>query len=131
MSVSRITESGDWTFGKGKANLAFNSEEIRQNVVTRLKSFANDWFLDISANIDWFNILGNKNNEKTIRSEVTRIVLSTDGIATLDKFELIVDGREANIKIEFTSKKIPQVFMNKIVHVIYATISNLVFFEFC
>lgn len=102
MSVSRITENGDWTFGKGKANLAVNSEEIRQNVVTRLKSFANDWFLDISANIDWFNILGNKNNEQTIRSEVTRVVLATEGVATLDKFELIVDEREANIIIEFT-----------------------------
>ena len=102
MSVSRITENGDWTFGKGKANLAVNSEEIRQNVVTRLKSFANDWFLDISANIDWFNILGNKNNEQTIRAEVTRVILATEGVTTLDKFELIVDEREANIIIEFT-----------------------------
>jgi len=102
MRVSRLTSDNDWTFGKGKANHALNSEAIRQNVVTRLKSFANDWFLDISANIDWFNILGNKNNEQIIRSEVARIVLATDGVATLDKYELIVAEREANIVIEFT-----------------------------
>ena len=102
MRVSRLTSDNDWTFGKGKANHALNSEAIRQNVATRIKSFANDWFLDISANIDWFNILGNKNNEQIIRSEVTRVVLATEGIATLDKFELIVDERKANIIIEFT-----------------------------
>ena len=102
MSVSRVTSDNDWTFGKGKANLAVDSEEIRQNVAARLRSFANDWFLDVLANIDWFNILGNKNNEKTIRSEVTRVVLETIGVATLDKFELLVSDREATILIKFT-----------------------------
>lgn len=102
MRVSRVTPNNDWTFGKGKANNAVNSEAIRQNVAARIRSFANDWFLDISANIDWFNILGNKNNDQIIRTEVTRVTLSTDGVATLDKFELVVTDRDANIIIEFT-----------------------------
>ena len=102
MRVSRLDSNKDWTFGKGLANYAVNSEAIRQNVQTRLLSFVNDWFLDITANIDWLNILGSKNNEQTIQNEVTRIVLATGGVLTLDKYELAVSEREATIKIKFT-----------------------------
>ena len=102
MKTSRLDTDGDWTFGKGKANYSTNSEAIRQNVKTRILSFANDWFLDITANIDWFNILGNRNNEKTIKNEVTRVVLATEGVLTLDKYELEVTDREAIIKIKYT-----------------------------
>lgn len=102
MRVSRLDKNKDWTFGKGRANYAITSEAIRQSVQTRLLSFANDWFLDTTANIDWLNILGNRNNEQTIKSEVTRVVLATEGILTLNKYELIVTSREATITIEFT-----------------------------
>lgn len=102
MRVSRLDSGKDWTFGKGPANYAINSEAIRQNVETRLLSFANDWFLDVTLNIDWFNILGNRNNEQTIKNEVTRVVLETEGVLTLDKYEIVVSEREATIKIKFT-----------------------------
>ena len=102
MRVSRLDSLDDWSFGKGKANYATNSEAIRQNVKTRLLSFANDWFLDIDANIDWLNILGSKNNEQTIKNEVTRVVLATEGILTLDSYEISVTSREATISITYT-----------------------------
>lgn len=102
MRVSRLDNLKDWTFGKGLANYAVDSEAIRQNVQTRLQSFANDWFLDITANIDWLNILGSKNNEQTIESEVTRVVLATEGVLSLDKYELSVNERESTITIKFT-----------------------------
>jgi len=102
MRVSRLDSGHDWTFGKGLANYATKSEAIRQNVQTRLLSFANDWFLDISSNIDWIYILGSKNNEETIKNEVERVVLATDGVLTLDKYELKIDSREATIEIKFT-----------------------------
>jgi Tfp pilus assembly protein FimT len=101
MRVSRLI-SDDWAFGKGKANYAANSEAIRQNVKTRLRSFTNDWFLDVTKHIDWFNILGSKNNEETIKNEVTRVVLETEGVLTLDGYELTSTKREATINIKFT-----------------------------
>jgi len=102
MRVSRLDSNKDWTFGKGKANYAINSEAIRQNLETRLLSFANDWFLDITLNIDWLNIFGNKNNGQTIKNEVTRVVLETEGVLTLDTYEIEVTKRETTIKITFT-----------------------------
>lgn len=104
MRVSRLDTNGDWTFGKGRANYVADSEAIRQNVVTRLRSFKNDWFYDIDANIDWFNILGNRSNRKIIENEVRRVTLETEGVLTIDSYELVsVTKREATIILKFTT----------------------------
>ena len=103
MRVSRLIND-DWSFGKGLANYVANSAAIRQNVVTRLRSFANDWFLDVTANIDWLNILGNKNNQGIITSEIRRVVLETEGVLTITAFELIeVTERNALIQLSITT----------------------------
>ena len=104
MSVSRLDENGDWTFGQGLANYVRNSEEVSQSLVTRLKSFANDWFLDTRAEIDWFNILGNKNNEEIILREVERVARETDGVKTIDALQAAVnrEDRTARIDISYT-----------------------------
>lgn len=104
MSVSKLDSNGDWRFGKSLADYTRNSGEIAQNVVTRIKSFANDWFLDTSANIDWFTILGNRNNEQVILREVSRVVTATDGVKTIDSIEPIVNrqSRSVVIRLEYT-----------------------------
>ena len=104
MSVSRITNDGDWTFGQGLQNYATGSEEVAQNVKTRIKSFKNDWFLDTDFGIDWFNILGNKSNEETIIRELDRVVTNTDGVRTIRNIELSLDRqtRLASVIIEYS-----------------------------
>lgn len=104
MAVSRLDENGDWVFGKNLAGYIRNSEEIQQNIVTRIKSFANDWFLDTDAEIDWFTILGNRGNEQTIIREVERVTLETDGVKTIEKLQVSSDPstRQATILLCYT-----------------------------
>ena len=103
MKVSRLINQ-DWTFGKGIANYVTDNNAINQNVSTRLKSFKNDWFLDTEANIDWLNILGNKNNQGVIESEVRRVVLETEGVLTIDSFNILeINNRNVTIEIEYTT----------------------------
>jgi hypothetical protein len=105
MKVRRIDRNGDWTFGQGLSNYISRSEGVRQNVITRLKSFKNDWFLDVEANIDWYNILSNKNNEQTILREIERITLATEGVQTITNLEVVSvnNKREARIHLSFTT----------------------------
>lgn len=103
MSVSRVDKNGDWTFGNGKANYATGSEEIAQNVVTRIQLFTNDWFLDVKEGIDWFVILSNKNNELTIRSEIERMTLETFGVMSITSIEFDTNqtSRKAEIILNY------------------------------
>jgi hypothetical protein len=103
MATRALDSNDDWTFGKGIANYKTNDEEIAQNVKTRLRSFKNDWFLDIDANIDWFSILGNKNNEKTIISETIRVVKGTSGVIRVNSVDIasIDSQRGATIYVDY------------------------------
>ena len=102
MIVSRLDKNGDWSFGKSLDNYATNDEAIAQNVVTRIKSFKNNWFLDIDANIDWIDILGVKNNKEQITNEISRVVKSTYGVKNLVSIEVVsVENRNAKIRVEF------------------------------
>jgi hypothetical protein len=98
MSVRALDSSGDWTFGQSLANYLTGADEVRQNVITRLKSFKNDWFLDTTQNIDWFNILGNKNTQKIIIQEITRVTQETDGVRQVNNVTIL----SINLKRELT-----------------------------
>jgi len=104
MSVSRLDSNGDWTFGQGLAGYITGSDEIKQNVVTRIQSFKNDWFLDTDAHIDWFNLLSNRNTKETTKSQLSKTVLDTVGVNTLDELNFILDreNRKANIQLSYT-----------------------------
>lgn len=104
MKVRRIDADGDWTFGQGLANYITKAPMVRQNVVTRIKSFKFDWFLDVDAEIDWFNILGSKNNEKIILTEIERVTLATEGVRTIDRLRInSITKRDASIELIFTT----------------------------
>ena len=100
MRVSGLTADGDWRFGCGKAMYVSRSEAVRQNVVTRLRSFTDDWFLDVTAGIPWFDLLGNKQTEQRIRREVETVVLNTDGVRVINRLNITTDRRNRAMTIE-------------------------------
>lgn len=102
MRVSAIDSNLDWTFGKGRANYITESELVRQNVLTRIKSFQFDWFLDTTAHIDWMTILGNRDNEKQVIDEIRRITLSTLGVAIIKELSVeAIEARKATIRLKY------------------------------
>jgi len=102
MSV-RALAGTDWTFGKSKRNLLYGDDEIAQNVVTRIKSFKNDWFLDTEAEIDWLNILSSKNNKQTIINNIIRVTEATTGVLNVTNVDVLVTGRYAAITLLYNT----------------------------
>ena len=102
MRVRAIDKNGDWTFGHSRNNYKTGIEAVKQNVVTRIKSFKNDWFLDGEANIDWWNILGRTSNETIIKNQVYQTVITTYGVTSIKKIEIKSDSltRKAQIFIK-------------------------------
>lgn len=100
MKVAGLDSSGDWQFGRGLATYKTKKSAIVQNVSTRIKSFANDWFLDMGAEIDWIGLTGRRNSEDAIISEIQRVVLETDGVTTLDVITVDLDRSTRHARIE-------------------------------
>jgi hypothetical protein len=100
MRVSGLDSDGDWRFGKGKAVYLRRSEAIRQNVVTRLRSFTDDWFLDTTAGLPWFELLGHRETERRILREVEAVVLATGGVRAIERLRMTPPGRDRAATIE-------------------------------
>ena len=103
MRVSGLDEDGDWRFGRGLAVYISRGDAVRQNVVTRLKSFRSDFFLDVDANIDWIDLLGRRETKEEILRAVERVTLSTDGVTTITRLDIEVktSTRKATIMLAF------------------------------
>lgn len=103
MRVSGLDEDGDWRFGRGLAVYISRSDAVRQNVVTRLRSFRTDFFLDVDANIDWIDLLGRRNTREEILRAVERVTLATDGVTTITQLDIEVktSTRKATIMLTF------------------------------
>lgn len=104
IKVRRLDDKDDWTFGQSKANYVDQDNAIVQNVKTRLRSLKNDFFLDSDANIDWFGILGEINNQNTVVNEIYRVTLATDGVVAINDIQLVnLDKRDATISVNFAT----------------------------
>ena len=103
MRVSGLDKDGDWLFGRGLASYAAKADAIRQNVVTRLRSFSSDWFLDTDACIDWIDLLGRRETQSEIMRAVERVTLATEGVTTITRLEISAKAstRSASILLTF------------------------------
>jgi hypothetical protein len=103
MRVRRLI-NGDFSFGQGLANYARDGEAVRQNVVTRIKSFINDWFLNMGAHIDWYALLSNKNTRDQIIANVRSVAETTEGVRSVGKIVLEEPApRRARLRFSITT----------------------------
>ena len=84
MTIRALNTDHDWTYGKHFSQ----RNEVAQNLKTRLLSFKSDWFLDLEAHIDWWAILGQRDNEGIIRSEIIRVALATANVNKIINLKL-------------------------------------------
>lgn len=90
-TVRAIDGTGDWTFGKGKNDYLSGNDAIAQNIATRLRSFLGDCFFDLTAGIDWFNLLGRK-NQLALELQIKTVIFNTDGVTGLITVATLLDG---------------------------------------
>ena len=104
MRVSGLDKNLDWRFGKGRAAYKRNADAIAQNILTRLRSFLGDWYLDTEIVIDWLTLLGTLGTEKRILRAVESTVMQTDGVLSIQELKIIRrdSNRGVKIKIKYT-----------------------------
>ena len=102
MRVRRIDADGDWTFGRGRACYADTSESVAQRVLTRLRSFTGDWFLDLSHGLPWFDLMKRPADLARIERAVKRHILKTDGVHSITAFEMAPDPQTRNLVVTTT-----------------------------
>lgn len=99
MIVRGLDANGDWLFGKGKNDYKSGLTAIAQSIKTRLSSFLGDCFFNLGAGLDWFNLLGSK-NESAIQLAVATTILNTENVTGILELSVNVDSIR-NITIKY------------------------------
>lgn len=76
MRVRALNQNHDWLFGKGQNDYLQANAAIAQNINTRLSSFLGNCFFDLGAGIDWFNLLGSK-DQTALNLSISTVILNT------------------------------------------------------
>lgn len=89
MRVRALDINGDWTFGKGQNDYLTGNAAVSQNIGTRLESFLGDCFFDQSAGIDWFNLLGAK-DQTALNLSISAVILNTQNVTGLNQLSAVL-----------------------------------------
>lgn len=90
MIVRGLDQNGDWLFGKSQNDYRVDKEALKQNIKTRLSSFLGDCFFALDSGIDWFNLLGSK-NQTALSLSVSSTILNTEGILKINSLLINVN----------------------------------------
>ncbi len=90
MIVRSLDQDHDWTFGKGKNNYKAGILAQEQNIDTRLNSFLGDCFFATADGVDWFNLLGAKDQLK-VQLAVSAILLNTQNVKSILDISVTLD----------------------------------------
>ncbi len=100
MRVRALDENGDFRFGNGAADYLRDSvEAVAQLVLTRLRLWRGEWFLDTEEGTPWAGgVLGERTQDQ-IEPALRLRVLETPGVTGIVEFDLVhdVDGRSAEV----------------------------------
>lgn len=102
VKTAKLTEHNDWRFGHSLDDYLIDSEAIHQNIKTRLQCFKSDWWLDVEFGLDWLQLLGSRGTGETLRREIYKVALGTEGVVRVDKLNIKVADFTAHIEMDYT-----------------------------
>lgn len=99
MIVRALNSDSDWTFGRGRNDYLRDLLALTQQLKTRLRSFLGNCFFDQTAGVDWFNLLGAK-DQAALNLNISAVILNTPGVTGMVQLSANVDLRR-NILIQY------------------------------
>lgn len=90
--ITRALDSDhDWTFGTSLNNYLRNKTAVIQNIDTRLNEFLGDCFFNLKAGINWFNLLGNK-DQVALNIAIAGTILNTAQVIGIKQLSATLRG---------------------------------------
>jgi hypothetical protein len=92
MRYRALDANGDYSGGRGQGNFLINSPAcVAQSVLTRLKLWQGQWFLDLTAGTPWLQKVLGKTSKKTYDLAIRARVLGTQGVTAITNYSSTLD----------------------------------------
>ncbi len=100
MIVRTIDVNGDWLYGKGLNDYKSANLAVSQSIQTRLNCFVGDCFFDAAAGIDWFNLLGGK-DQLSLNLAISSVILNTANVTGILQLSVQLDHQKRNLTVQY------------------------------
>lgn len=105
MAVRAITNKGEFILGHSNLDYKIELEELKQNIITTLRSWKWDCFFDLEAGIDWKNYLGSYGKGEELKNNILKEIKKIDGVLSIEKYDNFINEKR-QIIIQLTIKTI-------------------------
>lgn len=100
MKYRRLDQFGDMQFGHGLADFYVDvPEAVAQAVLTRLRLWVGDWFLDNREGTDWPGSVLGVHSKLTADLELRARIGGTQGLAGVQSYASIRDGETRSLAV--------------------------------
>jgi len=107
MRYRRLSDDYDFTFGQGGANyLANDPATVAQSVLTRLRLFEGEWFLDVTEGTPWLQQIVGKSPKAIYDLAIRTRVLETPGVTGIENYASIIDGATRALRVSMNVQTI-------------------------
>ncbi|MBM4311866.1 MAG: hypothetical protein FJ119_13095 [Deltaproteobacteria bacterium] len=90
----------DYIFGNGIADFLIDSAEaVAQAILTRLRLWVGEWFLDTSEGTPYEQAVLGTNKMNSIEPAIRDRILETEGVESIEEFQLVWDSQARRIEI--------------------------------
>lgn len=88
MIYRKLDDDGDYTFG-GSANSFYRNDPqgVAQSVITRLRLWENEWFLDISEGTPYLGGVMGKYTIDDVDSIIKDRIINTEGVTEITSYQ--------------------------------------------
>lgn len=94
MKFRTLDSNWDWKFGTGNSDFANNSLATAYDIKTQILSWYGDCFFAMQDGIDWKNILGTKDQKKTLDTAIKQILVTQEDVIEISYFDSEITNRQ-------------------------------------
>jgi hypothetical protein len=103
MRVRAQDANGDYTFGQGSANFLVNSPQaVQQLVLTGLRLFQREFFLNTSAGMPWFQDVIGSGKQRLYDSAIQNQILGTIGVTAIAAYSSSLNAVTRQLTVSAT-----------------------------
>lgn len=105
MADIKQAEDGDLLIENGDLQIVVGIDGIKQDLHQRLGCFVNEWFLDLSDGLPYYESILVKNpSSQVVEGIFQDRILSTPGVLEILSFNFDYDPKARSLKVEFEAR---------------------------
>jgi hypothetical protein len=103
MRYRALDANGDYSGGRGQGNFLINSPScVAQSVLTRLRLWQGEWFLDITEGTPWLQRILGKVSKFAYDLAIRARVLGTKGMDSIENYSSTLDPKTRKLSVSMT-----------------------------